>query len=226
VIAVRWTRPFWPLDDRVVIPGVATPGSAFAATELAAVALRNAWLGTLGLGTNVSLDAYGVADPAYGEGEADIDREWREFAALCARVGRRLHDEGVIVAVFGRPIPVRVTDIEGIDSNDGLTLAANPPGVADEYAAWCVRELGAGIEQALTLGWTHEQVRRWIAERCRDHAMLHQELRKLDDPASRCISREVGMWDRARWEGIERPAPWDAAAWVDVARGPRHGSTE
>src|SRR5271165_7328225 len=132
----RWTRPFWPDDDRVVIPGVGYSGEFPLNPD--AVALRDAWLSELGL-----------------EVTETSDEEWHAFAALCARAGRRLHDEGIIMAVFGRPIVIRITDLEGSGAIDQLTFLANPPGVADEYAAWCASSLATGLVWAVNEGWAH-----------------------------------------------------------------------
>jgi hypothetical protein len=80
------------------------------------------------------------------EEEADFDRTLElgerieaEFRQTSARLGRRLHDDGVIAAKFGRPIPIIVHNLEYEDGTVQLTRAANPKGLADEFAAWVDR---------------------------------------------------------------------------------------
>jgi len=58
------------------------------------------------------------------------------FALLCAEAARRLHDDGVIVEVFGRPIPVVIHELEYYDAIADETEAANPAGLAAEFIAW------------------------------------------------------------------------------------------
>lgn len=58
------------------------------------------------------------------------------FVELCVSVARRLHGEGDIGALFGQQIPVVVHELEYYEQIADQTLAANPLGVADEFAAW------------------------------------------------------------------------------------------
>jgi hypothetical protein len=39
--------------------------------------------------------------------------------------------------LFGRPIPVLVHELEYYDAIAMQNLAANPPGVADDFIRWC-----------------------------------------------------------------------------------------
>jgi hypothetical protein len=66
----------------------------------------------------------------------------RRFAAACIRAGQRLHEEGVIEKVFGRPIPVLVHELEYQPHHAGWALAGNPPESVAEYVAW-IESLGS-----------------------------------------------------------------------------------
>jgi hypothetical protein len=75
-------------------------------------------------------------------GEDDVATEvttpW--FVANAVFAARRLQDDGDIARIFGRSIPVLVHEVEYYDAIAMQALAANPPGVADEFIAW-VRSL-------------------------------------------------------------------------------------
>lgn len=60
----------------------------------------------------------------------------RRFAAACIRAGQRLHEEGVIEKVFGRPIPVLVHELEHQPHHADWAIAGNPPGLVEGYVAW------------------------------------------------------------------------------------------
>ncbi|WP_328327379.1 hypothetical protein OHA70_00795 [Kribbella sp. NBC_00382] len=60
----------------------------------------------------------------------------RRFEAECIRAGRRLHDEGVIEKVFGRPIPVLVHELEYQPHHADWAIAGNPPELVADYVAW------------------------------------------------------------------------------------------
>ena len=58
------------------------------------------------------------------------------FVEICVKVAQLLHSAGDIAGLFGRTIPVVVHELEYYDRIADQTLQANPPGVADEFAAW------------------------------------------------------------------------------------------
>jgi cation transport regulator ChaB len=58
------------------------------------------------------------------------------YVELCSRVGRRLHDDGVIVEIFGQPTPVIVHELEYYEEIALQTNVANPPGLTAEFEAW------------------------------------------------------------------------------------------
>jgi hypothetical protein len=59
----------------------------------------------------------------------------RRFAASCIRAGQRLHEDGVIEKVFGRPIPVLVHELEHQPHHADWAVAGNPPGLVEGYVA-------------------------------------------------------------------------------------------
>ncbi|MBI3928353.1 MAG: hypothetical protein HY319_22620 [Armatimonadetes bacterium] len=60
----------------------------------------------------------------------------REFWQLCARVGRRLHDEGLVTAKFGHGLPILIHNQEYDERVLDVTRKANPDGVCAEFEAW------------------------------------------------------------------------------------------
>ena len=64
------------------------------------------------------------------------------FVANTVFAARRLHDTGDVMRIFGRSIPVLVHELEYYDVIAMQNLAANPPGVADDFVLWC-RGLGS-----------------------------------------------------------------------------------
>ena len=50
---------------------------------------------------------------------------------------RRLHEEGDISRIFGKTIPVLIHELEYYDTIAKQNLAANAPGVADDFVRWC-----------------------------------------------------------------------------------------
>jgi hypothetical protein len=59
------------------------------------------------------------------------------FVANTVFAARRLHGGGDINRIFGRTIPVLVHELEYHDVIAMQNLAANPPGVADDFIRWC-----------------------------------------------------------------------------------------
>jgi hypothetical protein len=61
------------------------------------------------------------------------------FVANAVFAARRLHDHGHIKPIFGRPIPVIVHELQYYDTIAMQNLAANPPGIADDFVEWVRR---------------------------------------------------------------------------------------
>ncbi len=80
--------------------------------------------------------------------EADFDRCSEladaitpQFVAMLVHIAQRLHANGVIADLFGRTIPIIVHELEYYEQIAVQTMAANPPGAAQEFVDW-VRGLG------------------------------------------------------------------------------------
>lgn len=80
------------------------------------------------------------------EEDADFDRcmelgakVTENFVSLACSVAAKLHETGAIVAVFGRPLPIIVHELEYYDQIADQTALANPPGLADEFVSWVRR---------------------------------------------------------------------------------------
>jgi len=68
---------------------------------------------------------------------AQVTTPW--FVANTVFAARRLHDSGDTNRIFGRSIPVLVHELEYYDAIAMQNLAANPPGVAEDFIRWCRR---------------------------------------------------------------------------------------
>lgn len=72
--------------------------------------------------------------------EATIERGealTREFVHCAVDVARRLHGNGDITRIFGRPIPVLIHELEYYETIAAQNLAANPPGLVEDFVRFC-----------------------------------------------------------------------------------------
>ena len=60
----------------------------------------------------------------------------RRLVDECVKAVQRMHETGVVVATFGRPIPVLVHELEYYDEIVEQNRRANPPGLTNDFAAW------------------------------------------------------------------------------------------
>lgn len=123
-------------ERRWFVPGMCEGGDLLNASEAGTTLLaeRNTW----------------VVERGHWFGDGDLERlsaeelgwdrerqRWRVYLELydiVTRVARRIHESGKVLHLFGRTVPVVIDCIDeegGVLA--GLTQAANPPGVADEY---------------------------------------------------------------------------------------------
>ncbi|WP_371525321.1 hypothetical protein OG302_03540 [Streptomyces sp. NBC_01283] len=56
-----------------------------------------------------------------------------QFRELCVDLARRLHEDGTLVGVLGRPLPVILYDMFDPDEMFAMTRAANPPDLVTEF---------------------------------------------------------------------------------------------
>lgn len=67
---------------------------------------------------------------------AQVEPLTADFVALVAQVVRSLHDQGDIVRVLGRPVPVLIHELEYFDEVALQNEAANPTALVAPFAAW------------------------------------------------------------------------------------------
>lgn len=75
-------------------------------------------------------------DDESDEHDSELDLLQLHFADACIGLARRLHASGRIEAVFGRPLPVVVFDMDCPGWEVEATEAANPPELIEGFLAW------------------------------------------------------------------------------------------
>jgi len=77
------------------------------------------------------------ADEDLGLEENSVESEMTKlFVDTCVTVAQQLHRDGVLVATFGRAIPIVVHELEYYDEIVEQTREANPVGLVDDFARW------------------------------------------------------------------------------------------
>ncbi|MEU3600395.1 hypothetical protein ABZ714_17000 [Streptomyces sp. NPDC006798] len=131
----RWNYAYWRLDGFETLGNVPGDpvGSRLYTTEVRRLGL---WFEDDGS------EDEAPENGGQGNGAPDDDRESRRellrehFASACVRVARRLHTEGRIERIFGRPLPVVVFDMYCPGWEVEATRAANPPEAVRDFLAW------------------------------------------------------------------------------------------
>jgi len=115
----RWNYAFWLQNELATVGGPLDPdGERVVRASFDAARL---WF----------------ADDDYSDEALDLgDEMTRRFVSECVTAARRLHQEGEIVAIFHRPIPVLVHELEYYDEIVEQNRSANPPVLVDEFARW------------------------------------------------------------------------------------------
>ena len=115
----RWNYAFWLQNDLATVGGPLDPDGE----RLVKAAFDT--------------DGLWFADDDYSDRALDIGRAMtRRFVSECLTAAQRMHQRGVIVATFGRPIPVLVHELEYYDELVQQNRGANPPELVNELAAW------------------------------------------------------------------------------------------
>ncbi len=118
----KWNFAFWLQDEGTAcVIGDSTEDEA----------ARREWIASMGLwysDEDEEEDWERVSDRA--------EQVQAGFVLLCVGVGKRLHDEGVIIEKFGRAIPVLVHELEYYDMISEATRRANPPELTIEFEQW------------------------------------------------------------------------------------------
>jgi hypothetical protein len=102
----RWNFAFWRHEALTQVPDLAPNADGYVLPDTSEMSLWQEWLRASG-------DA--------SEEAATVE--------LAVRISQRLHTEGIIQEVFGRPVPVIIHNLEYIHGASPVERA-NPPGVA------------------------------------------------------------------------------------------------
>jgi hypothetical protein len=104
----RWNFAFWRHEALVHVPDLAPNADGYVVPDATEMSLWQEWL--------------------IASGDAD-----EEFATveLAVQISQRLHTEGIIQEVFGRPVPIIIHNLE-YSHGARPVERANPPGVAKE----------------------------------------------------------------------------------------------
>ena len=132
-VEARWNFAFWTQNFNAIIPEI-PPDRAPDELSSQEEALRDEWLQSLGLYYRDEDEP--EEDWAFEEAHERWGKVTEAFVALCVRVARTLHDSGVVVATFGKPIPIIVHELVYYDTIALQTREANPPGLAREFEEW------------------------------------------------------------------------------------------
>jgi hypothetical protein len=115
----RWNFAFWPQQPIDIIGGPSDPEGK----QIIDAAFSGAAL---------SYDPDDYSDEALEVGR----RMTQAFVAACVAAVQRLHREGTIQTVFGKPIPVLVHELEYYDEIAEQNRVANPPELVEPFSRW------------------------------------------------------------------------------------------
>jgi hypothetical protein len=127
----RWNFAFWLQNDLAHLGHSDRDPEGFV--------LAQEWVRGLGLWYSDEDEEFGYAHEASPEAKVVVDKmdtidaRWID---LLADVVRGLHQDGLIVRVFGRPIPVLIHELEYYDEIADRARSANPSDLVDDFCAW------------------------------------------------------------------------------------------
>jgi len=128
----RWNYAFW-LQNQLAM--IADPDGDPRGAELC-----EQWIRTRGLWLEEPDDWTDRLVVTQYEGAAGLMTS--AFVELCVDTAQLMHRSGVVVDVFGGPIPIVVHELEYYDEIAAQTERANPPGLAGEFVEW-INAMGA-----------------------------------------------------------------------------------
>lgn len=134
----KWNFAHWE-QDYITAVGL-TPDEQGEEAEVAYKTLLAMWLERQGLyRTSLEIEAMMEADDP--DIYADWDEQVRErLLDLVVEVARQLQESGVVLAKFGRSIPLLVHEWDYNPWTLEATRCANPEGLAAEFEAWLLGE--------------------------------------------------------------------------------------
>ena len=124
----EWNNAYWLHDFNFFAPAMADYGTS---PDDAEMQLRDSWCASVGLEPDGKDES---GRPTYSE-----PKLYRAVVAMCGRVVRRLHEDGTITTLFGRPIPVVIEMSDWSDDALVDTRESNPPGTTGRLFAVDVR---------------------------------------------------------------------------------------
>ena len=119
----RWNFAYWIQNELAVVGD--------SARDPDGAAQRTEWIKELGLKCDEPED--GTQTPEICD---QHDQITARFVEACVRLASSLHTSGLIERTLGHPVPVLVHELEYYEQIAHQTEAANPPGLADDFAAW------------------------------------------------------------------------------------------
>lgn len=125
----RWNFAFWRQDILAQIPDFGGMEEDPNDKELR---LRDQYFTFLGLHPTGS---DGSGRPTY----FGLDTE-HTITQLGAKVAKRLHNEGIIQRLFGKPIPIIIHSLTYEDAGQQATRQGNPPEALKDVAVWICNE--------------------------------------------------------------------------------------
>jgi hypothetical protein len=119
----RWNFAYWIQNELAVVgDSVRDPDGAVQRTE---------WIKELGLQYDEPEDS--THTPEICDQHEQITAR---FVEACVRLASSLHTSGLIERTLGHRVPVLVHELEYYEQIAHQAEAANPPGLADDFAAW------------------------------------------------------------------------------------------
>jgi hypothetical protein len=167
---VKWNFAFWPQEFKAIIPIYYLEGESFV-LDWVGPDLRSAWMASDGFEvSDEELNSYPYPPPVT-----------LAFVAICVRVARRLHEDGVITGKFGRTLPIIVHELEYYDDIIEETRDANPPGATGEFEEW-YNAMGEPLKPSLGIRDREEAVQ---AIRNSEFSAIAESLATFLQPSAR-----------------------------------------
>lgn len=131
--AARWDILYWPSNEQVSISNM---DDGLCPEE--DVATVNRLLTELCLNPDIEDICRVLSQPDYEEHPLWLQLCKRDEYLLkcCVEVARQLHETGIILAKFGRCIPIIIHESESLSGEVELTRQANPEGLVREFEDW------------------------------------------------------------------------------------------
>lgn len=121
----EWNNAFWVHDFSFFVPAMAEYGTPPNDVELQ---LHDSWCASVGVNSNGTDES---GRPIYNESKL-----YCAVTAFCGRVVRRLHEDGTIATLLGKPVPIVIEMSDWSDDAVANTKESNPPELLEGYLQW------------------------------------------------------------------------------------------